>query len=309
MIIHTGARTDTVRFYTEWLLRRFDEGYVLSRNPMFPTHVSRMRLDPEVVDCVLFCSKDYEPILADLHRITERFSTFFYYTITAYGRDVEPRSPTIDEAIATLLRLEEQVGAERIAWRYDPVLLTRRYTVERHLRTFESMAKRLAGHVDRCIFSFVEVDELVRQNMPELQEVVPAQRRELAEGMAAIARRQGLVLQSCASEDDWSDLGIVESGCITRELIERANGIMLKPIARDRLSPECRCVCSRGLGDYNTCPGGCRYCYATRRRDQVGRNRRKHDPTSPMLIGGLTDGDQVTDAKPRVYRIYQDALF
>ena len=88
MIINTGARTDTVQYYAPWLLRRFEEGYVLARNPLFPNKVTRYELDPAVVDCVVFCSKDYRPILPHLHQITDRFSTYFYYTITAYGRDI-----------------------------------------------------------------------------------------------------------------------------------------------------------------------------------------------------------------------------
>ena len=39
MIINTGGRTDTVQYYTKWLLRRFSEGYVLVRNPLFPHKV------------------------------------------------------------------------------------------------------------------------------------------------------------------------------------------------------------------------------------------------------------------------------
>ena len=30
MILNTGGRTDTVQYYSEWLLNRFREGYVLS---------------------------------------------------------------------------------------------------------------------------------------------------------------------------------------------------------------------------------------------------------------------------------------
>ena len=44
MIVNTGARTDTVQYYTDWLLRRFAEGYVLSRNPLFPNKVTRYEL-------------------------------------------------------------------------------------------------------------------------------------------------------------------------------------------------------------------------------------------------------------------------
>lgn len=70
MIIKTGGRTDTVQYFPEWFLRRFSEGYVLSRNPLFSKKISRYELDPSVVDCVIFCSKDYRPILSRLHEIT-----------------------------------------------------------------------------------------------------------------------------------------------------------------------------------------------------------------------------------------------
>lgn len=152
MIINTGARTDTVQWYTPWLLKRFEEGYVLVRNPLFPNKVTCYELTPEVVDVVEFCSKNYAPILSHLRKITDRFNTHFHYTITAYGPDIEPRVPSIDKSIDTLYQLEEIVGAKRICWRYDPVLLTRDYTIERHFATFEHICTRLAGHVDRCIF-------------------------------------------------------------------------------------------------------------------------------------------------------------
>ena len=101
MIINTGGRTDTVQYYTKWLLRRFSEGYVLVRNPLFPHKVNRYELTPDKVDCVVFCSKNYKPILPHLHEITDRFNTYFHYTITAYGRDVEPGVPSIRESMDT----------------------------------------------------------------------------------------------------------------------------------------------------------------------------------------------------------------
>lgn len=53
MIINTGGRTDTVNYYSDWLLKRFEEGYVYSRNPLFRNHVTRYTLDPSIVDCVV----------------------------------------------------------------------------------------------------------------------------------------------------------------------------------------------------------------------------------------------------------------
>ena len=72
MIINTGGRKDTVQYYTRWLLKRFEEGYVLSRNPLFQHKVTRYELTPDQVDCVVFCSKNYAPILPHINSITER---------------------------------------------------------------------------------------------------------------------------------------------------------------------------------------------------------------------------------------------
>ena len=157
MIINTGGRTDTVQYYTKWLLKRFEEGFVYSRNPLFPNKVVCYELTPDKVDCVIFCSKNYEPILDDLSKLIIRFPTYFYYTITAYGKDVEPGVPSIQKSMETLKKLSAIVGKQRLAWRYDPVLLTEKYTIQAHLETFEEMAKELAPFVDRCIFSFVEM--------------------------------------------------------------------------------------------------------------------------------------------------------
>lgn len=62
---------------------------MLSRNTLFPNSVRRYELTPEKIDCITFCSKNYAPILPRIGEITDRFATYFHYTITAYGRDVE----------------------------------------------------------------------------------------------------------------------------------------------------------------------------------------------------------------------------
>ena len=183
MILNTGGRTDTVQYYSEWLLNRFREGYVLSRNPLFPNLVNRIELNPDTIDVVVFCSKDYSPILGRLHEISDRFNCYYHYTITAYGTDIEPRVPSIRQSIDTLKQLAAQVGREKIAWRYNPVLLTEKYTVQRHMDTFEYMARELTPYVDRCIFSFVEMYKKLETNMPELRPLCEEDKLRLAEGL------------------------------------------------------------------------------------------------------------------------------
>ncbi len=302
MILNTGGRTDTVQYYTEWLLRRFEEGYVLSRNPLFPNKVTRYELTPDKVDCVVFCSKDYKPILPRLHEITDRFHTYFHYTITAYGKEIEPGVPSVEESIRTLKELSAQVGRERIAWRYDPVLLTDTYTIEHHLETFEKMAEEIAPHIDRCIFSFVEMYRKLETNMPELIALTEEDKDTLARGLGEIADKHGIFLQTCGTNGDFSRYGIHASGCMTLDILGRANGITFKNLKHRGMREGCHCIESRDIGAYDTCLNGCKYCYANKSPKKARENFKFHDPASPLLMGHLKDTDTVQQGAQKSFR-------
>ena len=293
MIINTGGRTDTVQYYSDWLLRRFQEGYVLSRNPLFPNRVTRYELTPDKVDCVVFCSKNYRPILPRLREITDRFHTYFYYTITAYGADIEPGVPSIEESVETLRELSVLVGRRRLAWRYDPVLLTGSYTISRHLETFDRLAAALAPWIDRCIFSFVELYRKLEVNMPELRPLSVEDMDTLARGLGAIAGKYGIALQICGTEEDYSRYGIRPSGCMTLEILGRANGVEFGKRKHRGMRRGCHCIESRDIGAYDTCLNGCKYCYANRSARKAWENRPLHDPASPLLLGHVQEGDTI----------------
>ncbi len=301
MILNTGARTDTVQYFTPWLLKRFAAGFVLVRNPLFPNKVTRYELTPDKVDCVEFCSKDYRPILGELHRITERFNTHFQYTITAYGKDIEPGVPSLDESVATLYELERQVGAKRICWRYDPVLLTEKYTPAVHMETFAYLAEKLAGHVDRCIFSFVEMYKKLERNMPELKPLTAEDKDRLAAGLGAAAKRYGLHIQTCGTNGDYRRYGIRPSGCVTLEMLGRANGVAFLTLKHRGCRAGCHCIESRDIGAYDTCLNGCRYCYANRSPQKAAENYKLHDPDSPLLLGHLEAADIVQQGAQKSY--------
>ncbi len=293
MIVNTGGRTDTVQYYTDWLLRRFAEGYVMVRNPLFPDKVSRYELTPDVVDCVVFCSKNYQPILPRLHEITDKFNTYFHYTITAYGRDIEPGVPPIDESIETLLRLSGQVGRRRVSWRYDPVLLTGDYTIERHIQTFKRMAKKLAPYIDRCIFSFAEMYKKLEVNMPELIPLTGQETETLAQELGRIAEKYGIYIQTCGTNSNFARYGIHSSGCATLDILGGANGIVFKSLKHRGMRQGCHCMESRDIGAYDTCMNGCKYCYANKTPRRAFENYRLHNPKSPLLLGDLRPDDTV----------------
>ena len=293
MLINTGGRTDTVQYYSDWLLRRFSEGYVLSRNPLFPNKVTRYELTPDKVDCVVFCSKNYRPILPRLHEITDRFNTYFHYTITAYGADIEPGVPSIGESIDMLIELSKIVGKQRVAWRYDPVLLTNEYTIERHLETFEKMAGELAPYIDRCIFSFVEMYKKLETNMPE---IIPLSVRDmdvLARGLGSIARKYGVYIQTCGTNGDFSRYGVHASGCMTLDILGKAIGVVFKDLKHRGTRQGRHCIESRDIGAYDTCLNGCKYCYANKNPRKAFENYKYHDPESPLLLGGVKPGDTI----------------
>ena len=296
MIINTGGRTDTVQYYSEWLLRRFAEGYVLTRNPLFPHKVTRYELTPELVDCVVFCSKNYRPILPRLREITDRYASYFYYTITAYGRDIEPGVPPVEESMETLIELSRQVGRQRVAWRYDPLLLTRDYTLERLLAAFDRMARVLAPHIDRCIFSFVEVYKKLEVNMPELIPLSLEDMDMLARGLGEIAGENGILIQTCGTNGDYSRYGIHPSGCMTLEILGRANGVAFRNRKHRGMRHGCHCIESRDIGAYDSCLNGCKYCYANQTPQKARDNFRLHDPDSPLLLGHLHPDDTVIQA-------------
>ena len=302
MIINTGGRTDTVQYYTTWLLNRFREGYVLTRNPLFPHKISRYELTPEKVDCVVFCSKNYKPILPRLEEITSRFPTYFHYTITAYGADVEPGVPSTGESMATLKELSRLVGKQRIAWRYDPVLLTDTYTVQRHLETFETMAAELAPYIDRCIFSFVEMYKRLETHMPELIPLTEQDRDELAKGLGAIAQSHGIFLQTCGTNGDYSPYGIHSSGCMTLEILGQANGIQFRSLKHKGMREGCHCMESRDIGAYDTCLNGCKYCYANKHPQKAMENFKLHDPDSPLLLGHVGPEDTIIQGAQKSFR-------
>lgn len=303
MIINTGGRTDTVQYFSDWLLRRFAEGYVLVRNPFYPQQVTRYELTPDKVDAVVFCSKNYAPILPRLHEITNRFATYFFYTITAYGRDIEPGVPSIDKSIATLKELSSLVGKERLVWRYDPVMVYGAYTRERMVQTFAYIAEQVAPYVSCCVFSFVQLYKKLLVNIPELREVSLEDKAFLAAAFGAIGQQFQLRVQTCADDTDYSTFGIAHSGCITLDALGKANHIDFKPRKHKGMREHCHCVESRDIGAYDSCLNGCMYCYANQDPQIARRNYRLHDPTSPMLLSSLQPQDVVTNAAQQLWQI------
>lgn len=312
MILNTGARTDTAQYFSDWLLKRFEEGFVYTRNPLFPDKVTRYELSADKIDAVLFCSKNYAPILPRIQEITSKYRTYFHYTITAYGKDVETGVPSIEESVKTLAELSKIVGKEKIAWRYDPVLLTQKYTIERHSETFRWLCGKLAPYIDRCIFSFVEIYKKLQVNMPELIPFSENDMNILAEILGKTAKEFGIRIQTCGTNGDFSRFGIEKSGCATLEILGNANNCEFRNLKHKGLRSGCRCIESRDIGAYDTCLNGCKYCYANKNPQKAFENYKFHNPDSPILLGELKPTDTIIQGNQQSFlkkQFLQNELF
>lgn len=301
MIINTGNRTDIPAFYSEWFYNRIREGYVLVRNPYYFNQVTHYQLKPELVDCLVFCTKNPRPMLARKKEI-ENFNQFWFVTITPYGEDIEPNVADKNAIMDSFSCLSEASGAEALGWRYDPIFISDKYTLDFHLHKFEDMANRLKGYTKQCVISFVDFYKKTRRNFPGIQPVTTKEKEIIGKCFSKIAKKNNMILRTCNEGQTLEKYGIDCSGCLTRSVIEGAIGYSLK-IPKNRFASRegCDCLLGNDIGVYNSCPHGCLYCYANEDIRMVDNNFKKHDPKSPLLIGNIVAEDVIKSAKQVSY--------
>lgn len=326
MILSVSRRTDIPNYYSDWFFNRIKEGFFYVRNPVNPHQISKVTLSPELVDCIVFWTKNPEPMFDRLSEL-DGYAYYFQFTLTGYGRDIEPGVPHKKERmIPVFQKLSDRIGSHRVVWRYDPILFNDTYTPDCHLRAFEQIASALSGYTKRCVISFVDEYARNRAAMKALgvrdidsfgrKDPEPADRpvmggqksyneneishnslKEFAAEISSIARRNGMEIHTCAEKTDLADCGIRHGSCIDRTLIEEIIGCTIKAEQDRNQRAECGCVESVEVGTYHTCPNGCRYCYANDSREKAEKNHRVYDASSPILCSRIEDGDKITERK------------
>lgn len=308
MIINTSMRTDIPAFYPEWLMNRIRAGFVLVRNPYRPDWITRYELNPDVVDCIAFCTKNPEPMLKYLDEL-KSFHQYWFVTITPYGKDIEPNVPPKEAVMRDFISLSEKLGADNVGWRYDPIFIDGTYSLDKHITDFEKMCKCLSGYTKVCVISFIDLYEKVKRNFPEVREVTQHERIILGKTFAEIGKRYGITIKACAEGTELEKYGVDCAGCMTKETFEAAVGSSLEVPKKKSQRAECACVLGTDIGAYDTCGHFCRYCYANYNKENVRRNMRNHDPQSPFLTGMLRDGEIIHLAKQESWQNEQLTLF
>lgn len=278
------------------------------RNPYYPTQVTRYRLSPEVIDAMVFCSKNPAPMLGRIPELAS-FDTFWFVTVTPYGREIEPFVPDKNRVLETFCRLSEAVGAERVSWRYDPIFITEQYSMEVHVRQFEHMAHTLKGYTKQCVVSFIDLYEKTRKNFKDARSVTAEEQEYLIEAFSQIAAACGMQIHLCCENSSLVRAHVDADGCMSQSVLENAIGATLHVPKKKQARTECNCLLGADIGAYNTCGHGCLYCYANYDRQTVVENMRSHDVNSPMLIGNVGPDDVIKEAEQKSWRDGQMSLF
>ena len=311
MILSVSRRTDVPNYYSDWFINRLKEGFLYVRNPMNTHQISRINLSPEVIDCIVFWTKNPANMLGKLEYLQD-YAYYFQFTLTGYGRDIEPNLPDKrKELIPAFQKLSEKIGKEKVIWRYDPILLSDKYTADYHLRAFEEIAGNLAGYTEKAVISFVDLYEKTWRNTRGLGIRLATEKEMmgLAAEMAQIASKYNLEIESCAEQWDFQKVGIQQGSCIDKKLIERIVGCRLTGQKDKNQRKECGCFESVEVGAYNTCLNGCRYCYANFSDEKVKENIKLYSQDAPLLCGNIGPDDKITDRKMKSLKNIQLSFF
>ena len=308
MIVSASRRTDIPAYYTPWLMNRLRAGSVLMRNPMNHAQLSRVSLAPEVVDCIVFWTKDAANLLPHLDEIDRLgYRYYFQFTLTPYGRGIETNLRPKEEIENTFIELAKRIGKERIVWRYDPILLNEAVTVDDHRVQFRRMCEKLTPYADALTLSFVDIYPKLKS--APIRKLTDAEVAELAAFIGETAKEHGLPAAACCEAHDLAPYGIARASCIDKARIEKVLGYELDLPADPNQRPGCGCSQSIDIGAYNTCANGCVYCYANDSLASAKRRNEAHDPAGELLIGTVAPGETIVERAIRSNRKAQLGWF
>ena len=282
MIISASRRTDIPAFYSDWFVNRLRAGYCLTQNPFNAAQIRRVSLLPEDVDGIVLWTKNAAPLLPNIS-VLDPFQYYFQYSITPYDIDIEcGLQGKKNIVIPAFLELASRIGAERMIWRYDPIIVTGKYDLAYHVRAFTRLCELLAGSTKKCVISFAIAYKSVARNLRNIghQELELQDKLRLAKELVTIANAHGITLCSCCELPELYQLGVQPISCVDADLF----GVS---VPRDKNQRKgCNCAVSVDIGAYNSCMNGCRYCYANHVEAKVRENFARHDVTGEMLVDG-----------------------
>lgn len=311
MILSVSRRTDIPNYYSDWFYNRIKEGYLYVRNPMNAHQISQINLSPDLVDGIVFWTKNPANMMQRLDELRD-YHYCFQFTITGYGVDIEPNIPNKRTNVIKVFQdLSKKIGSEKMIWRYDPILFSDRYVPQYHLKAFEEIAAKLSGYTHKVSISLVDLYQKTKRNTANLniKQIENNELTELILKMEQVAKKYNIQIVTCAAQNRLTGFGIKGEGCIDKSWIEEVVGCSLKAKNDKTQRKGCNCMESIDIGTYHTCKNGCKYCYANDSEEKVRNRALLFDADSPLLCGKVEDSDVITVRKIKILKETQISMF
>lgn len=321
IIISASRSTDIPAFHSKWFLNRLAKGYAIWINPF---NRARQYVSFSKTRVVVFWTKNPKPIISKLVELDKMgVNYYFQYTLNDYTKEMfEPNVPGLELRIETFKRLSDKIGKEKVIWRFDPLILSDKLSVDDLLNKVQSIGDKLITHTDKLVFSFADILEYQKVQNNLIREVEGFSRENIeqaefttdskalfAEGIKNLLTEWRSVnpefrIATCAEDIPLEKYGIDHNRCIDDDLMvklfptDRALMDFLgyhpdytifgyEPQAKlkdkgQRMS--CGCIFSKDIGAYNTCNHLCKYCYANTSSKMVQTNLKALKDNSECIL-------------------------
>jgi hypothetical protein len=300
VIVSASRRTDIPAFHAEWFVQRVRAGYVRWVNPL---NGRAQYVSLAATRAIVFWSKDPRPMLPHLAELDRRgIGYYFQFTLNDYEAEgLEPGVPPLSERIAAFREIAQTIGRAKVVWRADPMLLADGLDVDRLVARVVRIGERVHRWTEKLVIAFADIERYakVRNRLRKFgrgcRELLPEEMRVFVERLVVAARPWGLAIATCAEAIDLTDLGIGRNKCIDDKLLARVfshDEDLMRFLGPDDLRgalndkgqrKECGCIVSKDIGSYDTCPHGCRYCYANSSDWAIVSSRARHHATGASL--------------------------
>lgn len=306
IIVSASRSTDIPTFYSDWFVERWKAGYVKWNNPFngVPLYVSFKN-----TRIVVFWSKNPKPMMKHIDFLNENIKNYYFqFSLNDYDNEgYEGKVPRLENRIKTFKELSNKIGKDKVVWRFDPLLLTNEIDVKVLLKRLSNIGNQLCEYTNKLVFSFADIgiykkveSNLKKENIKYIEFGLDTM-MEFADGLQKLNKQWGFELATCAEKFDLNKFGINHNKCIDDDLMIKIfshdNALMkflgaelneqrlfeLESIERktykikDKGQREaCGCIMSKDIGEYNTCPHECVYCYANTSKELAITNYKTH---------------------------------
>ena len=305
VIISVSRATDIPTFYSDWFISRWEAGYIKWINPFNnqPIYVSFKN-----VRVVVFWTKNPRPMFKYLDYMNEKIPNYYFqFSLNDYDQErFEAKVPSLASRIETFKELSQRLGKKRVVWRFDPLILTETIDVTELLRRVKNIGDQLYSYTEKLVISFADISvyKKVENNLKKEDvhyiEFTQESMIEIARGLQELNKEWGLEIGTCSEKIDLEEFGITHNRCVDDDLmidlfshdkelmdflgveIEPADlfsdgNIVKKRNLKDKGQREdCGCIMSKDIGQYNTCPHECNYCYANTSKEIAKKNYLKY---------------------------------